>query len=150
MSKKILKSWKKVFKNDLNYVVGELKTLVTPPAVLILTGEMGAGKTTFVQYFAGSNLKLNSPTFSILNETKTLLHGDFYRLEKPTDLPQLELEIYLEDKEYFLVEWGRAYIKQLKAIVPEEFLFYELEIEVEEGSTDTVEGAYRNYNLVKL
>ncbi len=157
MSNKILKSWKKVFKNDLSYVVGELKTLITVPAVIVLTGEMGAGKTTFVQYFAGNNLKLNSPTFSILNETKTILHGDFYRLDKPKDLPQLELEIYLEEKEYFLVEWGREYIKQLRAIVPEEFHFYEIEIQVEEAIPTTMneneaslEGAYRNYTLFKL
>ena len=96
MNKKLLREWKKVFKSDLSYIVYELKDLAKIPAMVILEGDLGAGKTTFVQTFTGENETL-SPTYSILSEGKGILHADLYRIEKNEELLQLEIPQYLED-----------------------------------------------------
>ena len=50
---KEIRIWKKVLEQDLEYIVSEIKELIEKPAVMILSGAVGAGKTTFVQGFAG-------------------------------------------------------------------------------------------------
>src|SRR6478609_1911877 len=104
MNKKLVREWKKVYRSDLPYIVYELKDLAKVPAMIILEGDLGAGKTTFTQFFAGEKETL-SPTYSILSESKNLVHADFYRIEKNEEVLQLEVPLYLEDKQYFFVEW---------------------------------------------
>jgi tRNA threonylcarbamoyladenosine biosynthesis protein TsaE len=67
----------------------ELAKRISGGEVLLLSGELGAGKTTFVQELVkalGSNDRVTSPTFVIRNEYKaedlSILHIDLYRLEK--------------------------------------------------------------------
>jgi tRNA threonylcarbamoyladenosine biosynthesis protein TsaE len=148
MNKKLIREWKKVFKSDLPYIVYELKELTKVPAMVILEGDLGAGKTTFTQHFAGEKETL-SPTYSILSEGKNLLHADFYRLEKNEEIIQLELAGYLEDKQYFFVEWGMKFARRLFRELPENFTPYVLEIHLspsQEGS----EGQARNFILSSL
>jgi len=47
-------------------------------------------------------------------------------------LDHLEIPLYLEEKEFFLVEWGLPFLTELQKIVGDEFYFYELEIIVNE------------------
>ena len=86
---KELGCWKKAFEADLDYICLELRDLVETPACIILNGHIGAGKTTFVQFFSKNlnksemNLKgqgarggedvseVTSPTYSIVNEQGT-------------------------------------------------------------------------------
>ena len=96
---KIDLSWKKVLLSDLTYVCQEIKDSVDLPAVIILTGEVGTGKTTFCKSFIGDGAT-QSPTYSIINETKNCVHADFYRIEGPDDIVHLELPLYIENKEY--------------------------------------------------
>ena len=103
MNKKLIREWKKVYKSDLSYIVYELKDLAKVPAMIILEGDLGAGKTTFIQNFIGEGETL-SPTYSILSECKNFLHADLYRVEKNEELFQLEIQMYLEGKQYFFVE----------------------------------------------
>jgi tRNA threonylcarbamoyladenosine biosynthesis protein TsaE len=149
MNKKIIREWKKVYKSDLAYIVYELKDLAKPPSLIILEGDLGAGKTTFVQSFLGDDETL-SPTYSILAETKTVLHGDFYRIEKNEEILQLELPTYLEEKQYFFAEWGLKFAKRISRELPEGFGIYLLEIVINEGHADAVEGLSRNFILSLL
>lgn len=80
--------------------------------VLLLEGELGSGKTTFVQGIArglGVKERITSPTFTLLREHHgrlSLVHLDAYRLEGPLDLFELGVEEYLEEDTALVVEWG--------------------------------------------
>src|ERR1700733_11307911 len=67
--------------------------LVTPPLVVAISGELGAGKTTLVQAICrgyGVTDEVTSPTFAIVQEYRAprsvVYHLDLYRLERPSDL----------------------------------------------------------------
>lgn len=149
MNKKLIREWKKVYRSDLSYIVYELKDLAKVPAMIILEGDLGAGKTTFTQAFVGEG-ELLSPTYSILSEAKTALHADLYRVEKNEDILQLELPIYLENKQYFFVEWGMKFVRRLLRELPENFTPYLLQISINEGVNDSAEGPSRNFSLYSL
>lgn len=149
MNKKLIREWKKVYKSDLGYIVYELKDLTKVPSMIILEGDLGAGKTTFTQTFIGEAETL-SPTYSILSECKNFLHADLYRIEKNEEILQLELPVYLEDKQYFFVEWGMKFARRLLRELPENYTPYLLEISVNEGVADHPEGPSRNFFLYSL
>ncbi len=122
--------WSKVLEHDLAQLALELKDELETPAVVLLTGPVGAGKTTFAKNFMPHE-SIQSPTYSIINEIDNCVHADLYRLKDVSELIHLELPLYLEDKDYFLVEWGKEYWKQLKKIVGDDFHYYELTISFE-------------------
>lgn len=146
---KEVRNWKKVLENDLEYIVSEIKEVLDKPAVIILSGPVGAGKTTFTKRFVGENSKnIQSPTYSLINEVGDVAHADFYRLKDPEEIIHLEIPLYLEDKDYFLIEWGRPYLKEIQREIGEEYSFYELDIEVNElAQKQDVESKTRNYFL---
>jgi tRNA threonylcarbamoyladenosine biosynthesis protein TsaE len=117
--------------------------------MIILEGELGAGKTTFTQAFLGDDGVL-SPTYSILSESKQVLHADLYRLEKNEEILQLELPMYLEDKQYFFVEWGMKFARRLVRELPENFSNYLLEISINEANGDHHDDPSRNFALFSL
>ncbi len=149
MNKKLIREWKKVFKSDLSYIVYELKDLAKVPSMIILEGNLGAGKTTFTQAFIGEGETL-SPTYSILSECKNFLHADLYRIEKNEEILQLELPGYLEEKQYFFVEWGMKFARRLNRELPENYSSYLIEITVNEGSSDSIDSFSRNFSLFSL
>jgi tRNA threonylcarbamoyladenosine biosynthesis protein TsaE len=80
--------------------------------MIVLDGELGAGKTRFVKGFAaarGSADPVTSPTFSIANfyraATGEILHVDLYRVETPGEYADLGLADYFP-RAVVLVEWG--------------------------------------------
>lgn len=82
-------------------------------AVLALHGDLGSGKTCFVQGLAralGIERMVTSPTFTIVNEyraaTRPLYHIDLYRLEPGKDLDMLGLDEYLEGPGITVIEWA--------------------------------------------
>jgi len=107
------------------------KTPRSRAMILALAGNLGAGKTTFVQGFAtafGIKEKITSPTFVLLKiynlgrKRKTaladsfLVHTDCYRLNSPRDLIQLGFKKILEDKNaIILIEWADKIGKILPA-----------------------------------
>src|SRR6056297_3482812 len=101
MHSKNIRNWKKVFEDDLKYIVIEIKDLVDRPAMIFLEGNLGVGKTTFAREFLGT--EASSPTYSIVTEVKNSMHADFYRVEDRSEIDHLELELYLENKEFALL-----------------------------------------------
>ena len=79
--------------------------------VVLLTGELGAGKTTFVRGVAqgtGSKAHVASPTFQLLRiypGRLQLAHVDLYRVEKSSELRDLGLDELATDG-VVVVEWG--------------------------------------------
>ncbi len=71
--------------------------LLQPGDVVLLQGDLGAGKTTFTQGIArgaGTDEVVNSPTFILLNEYHarlTVYHADLYRLDDPDEVAALDL-----------------------------------------------------------
>lgn len=94
---------------SLGKTVGEL---LFPGAVLLLDGNLGAGKTAFARGVArglGVTKPVQSPTFTILYAHSGRLafyHFDLYRLESEEELLDLGIEEYLDDEGVSLVEWA--------------------------------------------
>ncbi|TMF37454.1 MAG: tRNA (adenosine(37)-N6)-threonylcarbamoyltransferase complex ATPase subunit type 1 TsaE [Chloroflexi bacterium] len=82
-----------------------------PGDIVLLTGELGAGKTTFVRGVAqgtGSNAQVASPTFQLVRiypGRVQLAHVDLYRVESSTELRDLGLDELAQDGAV-VVEWG--------------------------------------------
>ncbi len=138
-----VRTWKKVLESDLANIALEMKEVIEPGSVIILDGPVGAGKTTFTKVFLGTTKSTTSPTYSIINEIDNLLHADLYRIEKREELIHLEIPMYLEEKDYFLIEWGMPYLRELQRIIGDEFKFYKLVIEINENQS-------RNFLLSKI
>jgi len=135
MRKKIIREWKKVYESDLQYIAYELKDLADTPSVILLNGKMGSGKTTFAKSFIKDGDTF-SPSYSVLSETRNVLHADLYRIEHREEIIHIELPLYLESKQYFLVEWGEKYLTTIYKETPEDYSYYNLEITINK-SIDT-------------
>lgn len=144
-----IRSWKKVLENDLDYLASELREVVEKPAAIILSGPVGVGKTTFTKRFV-KDAPVQSPTYSVINEAGEIAHADFYRIKDPQEIIHLELPLYLEDKEFFLVEWGMPFIREIARSLEENFSLYELEIGVNLDGEKNDQGRSRNFTLKKL
>ncbi len=96
---------KLIAKNSLNTTQKNL--------VIFLKGNLGAGKTTFSQYFIrayGFTEKVKSPTYTLIEsycfDTKRIYHLDLYRLTAPEELIFIGIEDILEQKNtIILIEW---------------------------------------------
>lgn len=142
-----IREWKKVFESDLSNIVIELKELIQLPSVIFLEGPVGAGKTTFAKVFIDKK-DVQSPTYSLINEYDSLLHADLYRIQNKDELIHLEIPMYIEEKEYFVIEWGIKYRTQLQRIIGDEFNYYQLRIDI--ISNPNNESVSRNYTLEKI
>ncbi|MBI2814795.1 MAG: tRNA (adenosine(37)-N6)-threonylcarbamoyltransferase complex ATPase subunit type 1 TsaE [Opitutae bacterium] len=93
-------------------LAAELAAALPPDTVLALHGDMGVGKTTFVQGLAqglGVKEHVTSPTFAIYSvyqgAQRRLVHLDAYRLEKETQIEALLLDEFLVSPYVLAVEW---------------------------------------------
>lgn len=80
--------------------------------LILLTGNLGSGKTFFVKCVCASFQvnKVTSPSFAIVNEyvgTKTVYHFDFYRIKNISELYDIGIDDYLKNEEAIIfVEWA--------------------------------------------
>jgi tRNA threonylcarbamoyladenosine biosynthesis protein TsaE len=98
---------------DTREVGAALAGLLRTHDVVVLTGELGAGKTTFVQGIArglGATEHVASPTFTLVREYVSgrvpVAHVDLYRLEREQDVIDLALDELEDGERVLLVEWG--------------------------------------------
>ena len=99
--------------NQLKEVAEDVKKDINTNIVLI-SGEMGVGKTTLIkEVFLSMNVidNVSSPTFSIINEYKTnqnkvVYHMDLYRLKNISETEDIGLFEYLESGNLCVIEWG--------------------------------------------
>jgi tRNA threonylcarbamoyladenosine biosynthesis protein TsaE len=101
-----------------------LSALSRPGDLLVLAGDMGAGKTAFVQGFGrglGVQDRITSPTFTLVHVYEGRLpihHLDVYRLDQLSEVLDLGLAEMLDGESVVLVEWGDAILP----VLPHDFL----------------------------
>lgn len=99
----------------------ELARHMRPPLAVMLSGDLGAGKTTLTKgLVAGLGSArpedVASPTFSLIHEYEgppKVYHVDLYRLDKIPEVETLGLEDVWEAQAIVLVEWGEKFLEQL-------------------------------------
>lgn len=112
-------SWRRYCVNaDATTRAGELFARVLRPGdIVLLSGQLGAGKTTFTQGVArglGVSDRITSPTFTMVRQhvsvndlgITTLHHADVYRINTLDEVIDLALGELVEDSAVALVEWG--------------------------------------------
>jgi len=96
----------------------ELAGLLVPPKLVLLRGDLGAGKTTLVKgiaraFQAASEEEVTSPTFTLVHEYRgpqvTLYHIDLYRVDTQSELETLGLDDLVSEKSVLLMEWGEKF-----------------------------------------
>jgi tRNA threonylcarbamoyladenosine biosynthesis protein TsaE len=107
--------------------------------VIAFSGELGAGKTTFIQALCrklGVNTEVNSPTFALINEYFTgtgesVFHFDLYRIEDPEELFDLGYEEYFYSGARCFIEWP----EKADHLIPEEALRVDIRV-LSDGSRE--------------
>lgn len=96
----------------------ELASLLLPPKIVVLRGDLGAGKTTLVKgiaegFHAASHDDVTSPTFTLIHEYRgpaaTLYHIDLYRIDTQRELETLGLDDLMTDNSVLVIEWGEKF-----------------------------------------
>ena len=99
-----------------------------PEKVILFNGEMGAGKTTFINALSkvmGVNDTTGSPTFSLVNEYKTtdnqiVYHFDVYRLKSESEAYDMGMDEYLYSGNWCFIEWAEKipnFIPQAHSVI---------------------------------
>lgn len=91
---------------------------LSPPLIVLLRGDLGAGKTTLVKgiaegFGAARAEDVTSPTFTLVHEYRgphiTLYHIDLYRIDTERELETLGLDDLLAPNSILLIEWGEKF-----------------------------------------
>jgi tRNA threonylcarbamoyladenosine biosynthesis protein TsaE len=115
--------------DETRQLASAIAPLLGPGDVLVLSGELGAGKTTLVQGVArgvGYEGAVASPTFTLVREYRNgrvdLLHVDVYRLDRVQDVVDLALEERIDEGAVLVIEWGDA----VESLLPPDHLVIEM------------------------
>jgi len=91
--------------------------------LLLLKGNLGAGKTTFTQFLLknlGSMDEVSSPTYAIVNEYRTpkgnVFHFDLYRMKSVGEVYDIGMDEYLDNAFLCIIEWPEIYEEELQAL----------------------------------
>jgi len=94
-----------------------------PPKLVLLRGDLGAGKTTLVKgiaaaFEAAAEEDVTSPTFTLVHEYRgpkaSLYHIDLYRIDTPRELETLGLDDLRSENSILLIEWGEKFPRLLQ------------------------------------
>lgn len=100
-----------------------LTGLLAPPKLVLLRGDLGAGKTTLVKgiaaaFEAAAEEDVTSPTFTLVHEYRgpraNLFHIDLYRIDTQRELETLALDDLRDEKSILLIEWGEKFPRLLR------------------------------------
>ena len=100
-----------------------LAELLAPPKLVLLRGDLGAGKTTLVKglaaaFEAAAEEDVTSPTFTLVHEyhgpRANLYHIDLYRVDTLRELDTLGLDDLRSDDSILLIEWGEKFPRLLR------------------------------------
>ena len=129
--------------DDTRAIGAAVGPLLRPGDGVALTGDLGAGKTTFVAGLArgvGYEGAVASPTFTLVRQYRAeralLLHVDVYRLDRIQDVVDLGLQDQLDEGAIALVEWGDA----VESLLPEDHLMITFEADDDETRRISVRG----------
>lgn len=112
-------------------LAGSLKT----GNVVAISGDLGSGKTVLVQGICsglGVTESVTSPTFTLIQEYSgrvRVFHFDFYRLEKPSEIEDLDVNRYFESDGISLIEWA----ERAESLLPENRIDIRLERVLDNG-----------------
>ncbi|MCB9376467.1 MAG: tRNA (adenosine(37)-N6)-threonylcarbamoyltransferase complex ATPase subunit type 1 TsaE [Microthrixaceae bacterium] len=120
-----------------------LAELARPSDLLVLVGDLGAGKTAFTQGFGrglGIDEQITSPTFALVRSYTgrlDLYHLDVYRLEQVSEALDLGLSELLDDGSVTVIEWGDT----IAPALPHDYLEVHLRFDVPDGPAPTDESS---------
>ncbi|WP_210134934.1 tRNA (adenosine(37)-N6)-threonylcarbamoyltransferase complex ATPase subunit type 1 TsaE [Staphylococcus sp. GDX8P80P] len=136
--------------DELDQFANVLVRHLKPGDVILLNGDLGAGKTTLTQFIGkhlGVKRNINSPTFNIIKSYRgshlKLHHMDCYRLEDSDE--DLGFEEYFQDKGITVIEWSQF----IYDLLPEERLIINIETVNETQRTIELNGIGTHYLNVK-
>jgi len=116
---------------ELEMVAVELIKELGERKILLLYGDLGAGKTTFVRYIIrqfNSTDECSSPTFSLINHYESpdgpIYHMDMYRLKDLSEAVDIGVEEYLDSGSFCIIEWPEL----LEPILPQDSLRVRIEV----------------------
>ena len=101
----------------------KLSAEIQPGSVVLLRGDLGAGKTTLVKGIAEGFQSaeaddVTSPTFTLIHEYRgpqvTLFHIDLYRIDTQRELDTLALDDLMSPQSILLIEWGEKFERFVK------------------------------------
>ena len=96
----------------------QLAPELKPGGVVLLRGDLGAGKTTLIKgvaegFHAASAEDVTSPTFTLIHEYRgpevSLYHIDLYRIDTQREFDTLALDDLMDAKSILLIEWGEKF-----------------------------------------
>lgn len=114
---------------ETTYILSQIDSVAlriiesTKSNILLFYGDMGVGKTTLITSLAkqlGVTENISSPTFSIVNEyrtldNKTIYHFDAYRINQEEEILDLGFEEYIEQGDWIFIEWP----EKITSFIPE-------------------------------
>jgi tRNA threonylcarbamoyladenosine biosynthesis protein TsaE len=95
-----------------------LTAQLAPPKLVVLTGDLGAGKTTLIKgiaegFHVAQQDDVASPTFNLVHEYRgrdvNVYHVDLYRVDTQRELETLGLDDLMDDRSVMLIEWGEKF-----------------------------------------
>lgn len=96
----------------------KLAAELAPPKVVLLRGDLGAGKTTMVKgiaqaFHAAEQEDVTSPTFTLIHEYRgpevTVYHIDLYRIDTEKELATLAIDDLIDERSVVVIEWGEKF-----------------------------------------
>jgi len=119
--------WKVSAIDDLPHFAEEFLKIISEPRCIAFKGEMGAGKTTFINallHKLGVKDFEGSPTYAIIQEYPVskngkIYHMDCYRIKSISEAVDIGLEEILEEKSYIFIEWA----EKIDTLLPDDVIW---------------------------